>query len=292
MRKNKLKSILITAAFPVGMFIIMDILCLITQHRQVFVSILDIQNFVRATCISACTALALSLNLSNGRFDLSLGGQRLAAAIIGGNIAINLGLGTVGVLVFALAFGLIFGAVVGLFFVWFRTPAMVLGVGFCLIYECVAFVGSKSEGLKLYSAPNVRGLSNMYVCIAVLAVILVLFLVLIKYTKFGYHMRAIGGSQKIAHNRGINVFFHAIYCYTFAGGAIAMAGIFDAAYTGSMAAAVGMTSNSVIMTNCFPMYLGKFIGRYTNEAIGVLISSMTIKIFQSGLSIMKYSMKI
>ncbi len=288
--KRKLNSVLITVGVPLIMLIIMDTLCMINQGRHIFVTILDVQNFVRATCIAACTALALSLNLSNGRFDLSLGGQRLAASILGGNLAINLGLGGIAVLVFALVFGLVFGGVVGLIFVWFRTPAMVLGIGMALIYECLAFVGSNSKGLQLYAAPAARNLSNMYLCITVLMMILVIFLVLIKYTKFGYHMRAIGGSQKIAYNSGINIFNHAIGCYTLAGGAIACAGVFEAAYSGSMDAAMGLTSNSVVMTNCFPMYLGKYLGRWSNEAIGILVSSMTIKLFQTGLSIMKFSM--
>ena len=288
--KRKLISVLVTVGVPAIMLIIMDTLCMINQGRHMFVTILDVQNFVRATCIAACTALALSLNLSNGRFDLSLGAQRLVASILGGNLAINLGLGGIAVLVFALVFGLAFGGVVGLIFVWFRTPAMVLGIGMALIYECLAFVGSNSKGLQLYAAPAARNLSNMYLCITVLLMILVVFLVLIKYTKFGYHMRAIGGSQKIAYNSGINIFNHAIGCYTLAGGAIACAGVFEAAYSGSMDAAMGLTSNSVVMTNCFPMYLGKYLGRWSNEAIGILVSSMTIKLFQTGLSIMKFSM--
>lgn len=290
LKNSKLKSILITVAVPVVMFLIMDLLCVLTQDRHIFITILDVQNFVRATCIAACTALALSLNLSNGRFDLSLGAQRVAASILGGNLAIALGLGGIGVLVFALIFGLALGGVVGLIFVWFRTPAMVLGIGMALIYECMAFVGSNSKGLQLYAAPNVKNLSNMYLCISVLLLILAIFLVLVKYTKFGYHMRAIGGSQKIAHNSGINVFRHAIGCYTLAGGAIGVAGVFEAAYSGSMDAAMGLTSNSVVMTNCFPMYLGKYLGRWSNEAVGILVSAMTIKLFQTGLSIMKFSM--
>lgn len=289
-KMNKTKPILVTIAFPIVMLLIMDVLCMVLQDRHVFATILDIQNYVRATCIAACTALALSLNLSNGRFDLSLGAQRLAATILGGNLAIHLGLGSVGVLVFALLFGLALGGVVGLFFVWFRTPAMVLGIGMALIYECLAFVGSNSQGLQLYSVPSVKSLSNMYLCIAVMILVLAVFLIVVKYTRFGYHMRAIGGSQKISHNSGINVFSHAVGCYTLAGGVISFAGVFDAAYSGVMDASMGMTSSSTVMTNCFPMYLGKYLSRFSNEAVGILVATMTIKIFQTGLSILKYSM--
>ena len=287
---RKMKPLIITAAFPLVMLLIMDLLCVADQDRHIFTTILDVQNYVRATCIAACTALALSLNLSNGRFDLSLGAQRLAATILGGNLAIHLGLGSAGVLIFALLFGLAMGGVVGAIFVLFRTPAMVLGIGMALIYECLAFVGSDSQGLQLYTEPSLRSLSNMYLCIAVMLLVMAAFLIIVKYTRFGYHMRAIGGSQKIAHNSGINVFGHAVGCYTLAGGVISFAGVFEAAYSGVMDASMGLTSNSAVMTNCFPMYLGKYLARFSNEAVGILVSTMTIKIFQTGLSIMKYSM--
>lgn len=287
---RKLKPLLILVAFPLVMLLLMDILCMVDQGRHVFETILDVQNYVRATCIAACTALALSLNLSNGRFDMSLGAQRMAATILGGNLAIRMGLGSGGVLIFALLFGLVMGGVVGMIFVWFRTPAMILGIGMGLIYECAAFIGSNSQGLQLYSVPSVRSLSNMYLCIAVMLVVLAVFLVIVKYTRFGYHMRAIGGSQKIAHSSGINIFAHAVGCYTLAGGVVAFSGVFEAAYSGVMDASLGMASNATVMTNCFPMYLGKYLARWSNEAVGILVSSMTIKIFQTGLSIMKYSM--
>lgn len=288
--KGKLKNALIIVAFPVVMLLIMEVICRSVQGRGVFKSILDIQNFVRATGIAACTALALSLNLSNGRFDLSLGAQRLAATIIGGNLAMKLGLGPVEMILIALFFGLVLGGVVGVLFTWLRTPAMVLGIGMALIYECIAFVGSNSQGLQLISASDkLKQISNMYLCIAVLCVVLVIFLLITKYTRFGYHMRAIGGSQKIAHNSGINIFRHAIGCYTLAGGAVAIAGVFDAAYSGVMSAEMGMSSSSTVMTNCFPMFLGKYLSRWSNEAIGILAATMTIKIFQSGLSVLKFS---
>ncbi|MGM9604618.1 MAG: ABC transporter permease [Faecousia sp.] len=286
---GKLKNALILVAFPVVMWLLMEVACRLTKGQSVFNSKLDVQNFVRATGIAACTALALSLNLTNGRFDLSLGAQRVAATILGGNLAISLGLGPVGVILFALIFGLVLGGVVGLLFIWLRTPAMVLGIGIALIYECVAFIGSNSQGLQLISWDRVRDLSNISLYIVVLAIVLAVFLVLTKYTCFGYHMRAIGGSQKIAHNSGINIFRHAVGCYTLAGGAVAIAGIFDAAYTGVMNAEMGMSSSSTVMTNCFPMYLGKYLSRWSNEAVGILIATMTIMIFKQGLSIMKFS---
>ncbi|MDR0720081.1 MAG: hypothetical protein LBF78_10635, partial [Treponema sp.] len=140
----KIKNALFTMAFPVFTWIITEMLCRVVMGRSVFNSLLDVQNYVRNVGISACTALALSYNLSHGRFDLSLGAQRMMTAILGGNLAIKLGLGTPGVILFSLLFGLVFGGLAGIVFVLTRIPAMVLGVGIALVYECAAFAGSNS----------------------------------------------------------------------------------------------------------------------------------------------------
>ena len=288
-RGRKWKNLLITLAFPVVTWLIMNILCLITVQRQVIASLLDIQNYVRNVGISVCTALALSYNLGNGRFDLSLGAQRMMVAILGGNIAIRLGLGTWGVILCSLAAGLLFGALAGALFVVTKIPAMVLGVGVAFVYECVAFVSSNAQGLHVYGVAGLDGLSNMYLTIGVVFAAVVIVFILDRYTTFGYYNRAIGGSQKIAHNSGINIFTHAVGCYGIAGGLVSLSGVFDAAFKGSMDAELGFSSNSSVMTNCFPMFLGKFISRWSSEAVGILIATMTIRMFQTGLSVMQFS---
>jgi ribose/xylose/arabinose/galactoside ABC-type transport system permease subunit len=267
----------------------MEILCLIKMGRHVFNTVLDVQNYVRGAGVSACTALALSYNLGNGRFDMSLGSQRMLAAIIGGNIAIKLGLGAAGVILFALASGLFFGAVVGVVFVATRIPAMVLGVGMALVYECVAFAGSNSQGLQLFGVKGMENLSNMYLTICVVLAAVLFVMIIDRYTKFGFYARAINGSQRIVHNSGINIFSHAIGCYTIAGALVSFSGVFDAAFKGGMDAELGFSSNSAVMSNCFPMFLGKFMSRWSSEGAGILFSTMTIRLFQTGLSVLKIS---
>lgn len=222
---RKWKNALITLAFPAVTGLVMNVLCLLTMQRGVIASMLDVQNYVRNVGISACTAMALSYNLGNGRFDLSQGAQRMMVAIVGGNIAIRLGLGTWGVILCSLAAGLLFGALVGVLFVTTKIPAMVLGVGVAFVYECVAFVSSGSQGLHVY---GVAGL-------------------------------------------------------------VSLSGVFDAAFKGSMDAELGFSSNSAVMTNCFPMFLGKFIARWSSEAVGIVVGTMTIRMFQTGLSVMQFS---
>jgi ribose/xylose/arabinose/galactoside ABC-type transport system permease subunit len=287
--KTKLKNAAITLAFPLTVWVLMEMICRVKMGRHIFNTALDVQNYVRNVGISACTALALSYNLGHGRFDLSLGAQRMLVAIIGGNLAIKLGLGVPGIILCSLAFGFLFGALAGIVFVVTRIPAMVLGVGMGLVYECIAFAGSKSQGLQLFGVKGIGNLSNMYLTICVVIAAVLVVMVIDRYTKFGFYARAINGSQRITHSSGINIFAHAIGCYTIAGALVSFSGVFDAAFKGRMDAELGFASNASIMANCFPMFLGKFMSRWSSDAVGILFSTMTVMLFQTGLSVVKIS---
>ena len=180
MQKTKIKGALITLAFPLLIWLLMEVLCLAVMGEHVIGSTLDFNNYIRSVGISACIALALSFNLGSGRFDLSLGGQRMVATIVGGNIALAMGWGSVGVILCALASGLLFGTLVGFVFVTFRVPPMVLGIGMALIYECVAFASSDANGLQLFGK-GCDSLSDMTVTIAVVAVATLFVGILFQY---------------------------------------------------------------------------------------------------------------
>ena len=260
----KVKNILITLAFPAVMLLLMECLCFFLKGTHVINSMLDIKTIIRNTGVSAIIAFALSMNLTCGRFDLSLGAQRLAGTIIGGQVAMSLGLSGIWLLLFALAFGMAFGLITGLTFVVTRVPPMVLGIGIGLIWECVAYVASKGKGLNLFGVAGTEILANTGFTIALVILVAVIVLVLLSATRFGYQMRAIQGSQRIAQNSGINIFRHAVLCYMLAGGLVCIAGTIDAAYTTQMSATLGFTSNGVVVANMFPMLLGGLIGRKSN----------------------------
>lgn len=286
--KNTLKNIIISACFPIVIFVIMELL-VITKGNHIISSVLDVQNIIRRTAISSLIAYALSFNLTCGRMDLSLGAQRLVGVIVGGNIALSLGLSGVGLLVFALVFGLLFGFLTGVLFVVTRVPAMVLGIGLGLIYECVAFFTSDGKGFNIFGVDGNDILINMWFTVSVLILCAGIVMFLLGYTRYGYHLRAIQGSQKIAKSSGIKVFRNAILSYTFAGGAVSTSGMLDAAMSNGMKVSTGFMSNGTVLANMFPMFLGMYISRWSNQAIGILIASLTLNIFSLGLSKLQLS---
>lgn len=283
------KKFLFTLAFPVVMYLVMEAACVGLKDRHLISTVLDVKTLVRNSGIMALIAFALSFNLSCGRFDLSLGAQRLAGTIVGCIAAVSLGLSGVWLLLFSLGFGLLFGLLTGAAFVVLRVPPMVLGIGIGLIWECVPYVVSQGKGLNLFGTGGTAVLTDTGFTIALICGSALFVAVLMNTTRFGYQMRAIRGSQLIARSSGINIFTHAVLCYTLAGGLVCVAGAMDAAYSTQMTSTLGLASIGSVTPNMFAMLLGGYIGSKSNDAIGIIAASVTIRLFSAGLTTLEFS---
>ncbi len=289
LKSRKVKDVLFTLAFPVAVYIVMEILCFTVKGRHLLGSLLDIKTLVRNAGISAIIAFALSFNLTCGRFDLSLGAQRLAGTIVGGLIAMKLGLSGIWLLVFSIMMGLFFGFITGMTFIITRVPPMVLGVGLGLVWECVPYIASDGKGLVLFGVAGTEILTSTAFTIIIVLIVAIFVSIIMNKTRFGYEMKAIQGSQFIARNSGINIFKHAVLCYTFAGGLVCIAGVIDAAFQSQMSSTMGFTSNSAVVSNMFAMMLGGYIGEKSNQSTGVIVASLTLSLFSYGLTHMELS---
>lgn len=280
------KGLLLLIGIPAATYVLMELICVIFFKTHVMKTVLDVSNFARNAGIGACAAFALSFNATSGRMDLSLSAQQMMSIIVGGTIALALGMGTFGILFFTIVVGLLGGSLVGLVFVTFRIPSMVLGIGMGLIYECITFTFFPN-GLMLTGVDNIGILSDAkFVIIVVLAAALVVILIL-QYTKFGFHQRAVQGSQRIAKQSGIKLFKTVFLCYAFAGALIALAGVFDVAFKGTLAVELGTTSNGSIFGYMFPVLFGAFLTRWTkNQTLGILSGVLVNEVFLRGLSAM------
>ena len=240
MKNNKshmlrLKNIGMLVLVPLAVLIVMECVSFLVSGKHVISSRVEHYNLAKTTVQLALTALALSLNMSTGRMDFSLGAQQMIGCIVGGNLALRLGWGPAGVIVLSVAFG----ALSGLLFILTRIPSMVLGIGMALIYECICFAFSV-DGLQLYGRTGMSILNDVWFQLLILAIVLTFYIIINARTKFGYHYKAIRGSQRIALSMGVNVNLNCLVCYTLAGGTIALAGVFSTAYNGVLASTMGM----------------------------------------------------
>ncbi len=285
-RKNHimLANTLFTIAVPAAVWLIMEVLDISITGTHTMNSTVDWITLMRNLVSSFCFALGLNCNLPVGRMDTSTGSQMYLGCILGGNLALSMNLGGVGVLIFSMIVGMLAGGFVGFLFVNLRILPMVLGLGISLVFECISFSANNQQGLNLFGKPGVEILSNGAFIGAVTVIILLVMTYLFQYSSFGYNRRAIQGNQKLANDSGINIYSNAVFCYIAAGALVSVAGVFDTAYKSSLVPVLGMSSNSTVFANMFPMAVGVWLARRSNPVIGILAGALSVQFLVVGLA--------
>ena len=279
-----LANTLFTIAVPAAVWLVMEVLDIGITGTHTMNSTVDWITLMRNLVSSFCFALGLNCNLPVGRMDTSTGSQMYLGCILGGNLALSLNLGGVGVLIFSMIVGMLAGGFVGFLFINLRILPMVLGLGISLVFECISFSANSQQGLNLFGKPGVEILSNWGFIAAVTVIILLVMTYLYQYSSFGYNRRAIQGNQKLANDSGINIYSNAVFCYIAAGALVAVAGVFDTAYKSSLVPVLGMNSNSTVFANMFPMAVGVWLARKSNPVIGILAGALSVQFLVVGLA--------
>ena len=268
------KNIVMSLAIPVIVYVALFLICMLTGHSG-FGTGSDLQTIMYNSIYAGLIALAMSMNLTSGRFDFSVGATLVLATILGGNIAKEMQFGAVGLFVVVVLIGAVIGLVSGLVYVLLGLPPMVVSLGLAMIYEAIGFIYNKSKGVKLIGKSKMLVYSKMPWSLVVMAVVLFVLVVLWDYTKFGYNRKALASGQKIATDVGINEKKNAVICYVIAGALLGIAGCVYISKYGTMTPETGLASSSYFMSAFLPMFIGGAIGKYSSHPIGVFIGAIT-----------------
>ena len=218
-------------------------------------------------CIFPCLiAWGISFVMQMGVFDLSPGAVIVLAGIIGGNLAQMTGTGFAGMILFTMLFGMILTLITCTVFVFTRLPSLIVSLGMLMIYETLTMVLFHGGGVSIPADWRVL-YQEPYVFIVLIGVFLIFFF-LQNYTRFGYHVRALGNGTQIAMNIGVNLKKTRYIAFMITGSEIAVTSMLSCG-----------TAFSAIMAVMVGMYLAKYCGML----MGTFIGAFSLKIIASGM---------
>ena len=99
---------------------------------------------------------------------------------------------------------------------------------------------------------------------------------------FGYVMKALQFWQKLAVHTGIKERRNAVACYMIAGLLMGVVGSINITTRGSASVALNFSTISLMFVSFLPLFLGGFIGRFSEERVGIFIGSITSAIITLG----------
>ncbi len=287
---NLTKRIFLTLLFPVLMFLAMWAItaanpaCYV-NGKFIFLGFDLVRFVVLNACQSICVALAIWMQLKNGRFDFSNGAAMILTAIIAGNIGLRTGSPWITLLV-AVVTGIILCAFTAAVYMLGRLPIVIATIGVTLLYESLTYLIFGGGGISnFYQNDTLSIFGHMPGIFLPTALAMGIFLFYSNYTVTGRKGKILANNQAAGVNIGIweeaNVSQTAMFC----GAIVGLAATIYVSQNNVLPQS-GLSTSGIMFSYIVPVYMGMFIGLASNDVIGISIAAIGMAIFNYGLNCM------
>ena len=245
-----------------------------------FLDVYNIQSLLRDLAIIGMIGIAQSLLLLVGELDLSVGKIATLCGILSGMLMIYTKINPWLALICGLIFGIFFGLLNGLIITKLRLNSMVATIGMQGVYGGINLVLTKGKAITgipeqiQFLGKGSLGIVPMPFIFCIIVLLLVLFLV--KKTKTGRYIYAIGNSREAATILGIKVDQIRVFIYVAVGLISSLAGLLYVCRLGSAQSTLGESwpMNSIAASVIGGVSLNGGIGNPAGALIGAAIISI------------------
>ena len=282
------KKVLLSLAFPVLMFVVMLVItmnsdkCFVNGHN-IFLGKDMVKQVVINSCMTVCVALAIWLQLKNGRFDFSGGASMVLAAIGAGYAGQQTGSMWTAFAV-AVALGVVLSMGTAIVYIVGRLPIIICTIGMTLLYESLTYLLFGGQGIRgFYSTPTLSRMGRMPLVLLPAVLAMLIFVVYTYFTASGRRGKILANNQSAGVNIGINENKNVFTSYIFSGLIIGMAAIVYISQN-DVTPQSGLATSSILFSYIVPVFMGTFIGLASNDVIGIAIAAIGMQIMNYGLN--------
>lgn len=281
MGKIKLKDI--------GLFLVLIIMCIVLSFLSpVFMTYDNIMNVIRQISITAIIAVGMFMIIVTGGIDLSVGQVAALTGVSCGIFVINMKMPMLVGMILALLIAVLCGFLNGILITYGKLPAFIATLATSQVTKGLAF--TISGGIPISGFPEgFTTLGRGYLGpipwpVIILFVVYLIMWDVIKRTKFGVHVFAIGGSEVAAFLSGIKITKTKIMVYTIGGLLTGVSGLILSSRLNSGSPNVGSTFTFDAVTAC--VLGGTSMAGGEGNLLGVLVGSIFVGILTNGMSLL------
>lgn len=265
----------------------------------------NIINILRAIAIVTVIAVGVSISLTVGGFDLSVGSTASLANALVISLFVWHGFGTTQAIVITLLLSMLVGVFNAFLIVVLRIPDMLATLASLFVIQGVAMTysygGSITENMVLPSGDMAEGtipsgfslLGQVPVIVIIMLVVTVIAQLGLSLTTHGRRMYAIGGNPEAARLSGIRTLRYRIAAYVLSSLLAGLGGILLASRIGSSQVNAG---GGYLMDAVAAAWIGfSLAGSGKPNALGTLLGAVILGVLQNGLVMMSvpyYAMDI
>lgn len=284
------KRIFLTLLFPLLMFLAMWAItaanpaCYV-NGKFIFLGFDLVRFVILNACQSICVALAIWMQLKNGRFDFSNGAAMILTAIIAGNIGLRTGSPWITMLVAVLC-GIILCAITAAVYMLGRLPVVIATIGMTLLYESLTYLVFGGGGIINFYQNNALSIfGHLPGVLLPTALAMGIFLFYSNCTVTGRKGKILANNQSAGVNIGIWEEANVSQTAMFTGAIVGLAATIYVAQNQVLPQS-SLSTAGIMFSYIVPVYMGMFIGLASNDVIGISIAAIGMAIFNYGLNCM------
>ena len=181
--------------------------------KVAFIKPMNISNVLMQISITGMLAISMTLVMISGGIDLSVGQMMCFLGTAMAYMIKTVGLNEWGVVVFGLALAVVFQVFMGLIISRTKLEPFIVSLGFMSMYKGFTYLITNGREITIEGKFTFLGKSYLRITedfrfgmpvITLILLVVIMWLVL-KYTKFGRSVYAVGGNENAAFLAGINV---------------------------------------------------------------------------------------
>ena len=304
--KNKSSFSLFDFLYKYGTILTIVLLVIFfTFSSDRFLTQSNIINILRSISIVTIIAIGITISLSVGGFDLSVGSTASISVAVVISMFVWHEQNTVVAILAAIALALVCGAINAFMIVKIKVQDMLMTLATMFVFQGIALTYTKgaviSQNMIMSNGETAPGqisgsfskIGQVPWIIIIMLVVVLIVHVFLTYTKHGRYMYIIGGNMEAARLSGINVNKYRVIAYLLSAAFAAIGGI----VLGSRVMTAEINAGApYLMDAVAAAYIGFSVGGSGKaNAIGTLVGAVLIGILQNGLvmlSVPYYAMDI
>lgn len=287
-KKSKRRRISLQRSWSLGALLLMGIVFGISNSN--FFGLFNLMNIARQVSVITILATGMTYVIITAGIDLSMGSVIALSSCLAAGAMHSTGSGLVG-LVVGLGVGLLCGLFNGMLIAWVKIPPFVATLAAMAITRSLALVYTQGRPItRLPASFRVIGAGDILgvpVPIIIGALIVAAGYLILRHTKYGLYVYAIGGNERASYLSGINLARTKIVTYCISGLLAAFSGLILIARLNSAQPTLG--SGYELEAVAAAVIGGCSLAGGQGNVIGTVIGASLMGVLDNGLNLMHVS---
>ena len=255
-------------------------------------------NVLSRSSVNGIIAMGMTAVIISGGIDLSVGSMMAMAGMVGAGVMLKVG-GTepgaasmlLGTLV-GIGAGALCGLLNGTLITKLKLPPFIVTLGTMSAFRGTSYIINNS---KMYDVPSytLLGQSNLFgipVSVLILALVVLIGFLVLKYTPLGRYTYAIGSNREAAFHAGVNVDRNLIAIYSLTGMFVGLAAMIQTSRTISAQPTAGISLELDIIAAV--VIGGASLSGGRGTVIGTIVGTLLISFLRNGCTLLGISTNI